>query len=53
MSQREPGFYYVSVGFDWEVWQWTGREWFQPGEGLSTGDTVHVLGRVPDPEPVV
>lgn len=46
---REHGYYYVSVGFDWEIWKWDGRHWWEPGDERPTGDSVHVYGRVPDP----
>ena len=42
----EPGYYYVLVGTDWEIWMWTGDCWYEPGEAEARDEPL-VIARVP------
>lgn len=48
MRYPEPGFYYVQYGLGWEVWQWTGINWYSPGNEIPEYSGQVILGRVPD-----
>lgn len=53
MRENGPGYYYVvrSPHSDWEVWMFTGHQWYEPGESEPV-DPPYWSHRVPQaPKP--
>jgi|GEM_PF-4458275 len=46
----DPGYYYVLVNTDWEVWMWTGDKWYEPGEAEARDEPL-VIARIPQAPP--
>ena len=46
-ENREPGYYYILKGTDWEVWMWTGERWYEPGEVNPCRSEPFVISRAP------